>query len=126
MSLQAYNLPDLLDIILDNNQALCLKLVDIGNGRLSTLSQSKYKVKKVKLRQDQITRISENIFVCKSKTNPDKFYTVDMSSGDCECKAGSSRAPCSHKNAIAKFYKVAEFAVVPDMSAKSRALYHYL
>ena len=36
------------------------------------------------------------------------------------------RAPCSHKNAIAKFFKVAEFAVVPDMSAQSRALYHYL
>ena len=49
-----------------------------------------------------------------------------MVSGDCECIAGHSRAPCSHKIAVAEYFNIAELCVVPDMDARSRGLYHYL
>ena len=49
-----------------------------------------------------------------------------MATGDCECIAGRSRGPCSHKNSVAKYFNVAEFTILPEMSPESRGLYHFL
>ena len=90
------------------------------------MNQSKYKVDDVKLKMDQITKISETIFQCESRTNPDKSYLCDMVTGDCECIAGIGRGPCAHKNAVAKHFNIAELLVIPSLDNKARGMYHYL
>ena len=75
---------------------------------------------------DQITQISETIFQCESRTNPDKSYLCDMVTGDCECIAGIGRGPCAHKNEVAKHFNIAELLVIPSLDNKARGMYHYL
>ena len=75
---------------------------------------------------DQITKISETIFQCESRTNPDKSYLCDMVTGDCECIAGIGRGPCAHKNEVAKHFNIAELLVIPSLDNKAKGMYHYL
>ena len=58
---KAYNLPDLLDILLDDSVYYKKRLLDIGNGRLEAFkNKSKYLVKNAtKIREDQIIDIGD-------------------------------------------------------------------
>ena len=49
-----------------------------------------------------------------------------MVSGFCECKSGINYGPCKHKDAITKYFNIAEFSVLPECDVKMRALYHYI
>ena len=44
----------------------------------------------------------------------------------CECKAGENCGPCKHKDAITKFYNIAEFSALPNTDVNMRALYHFI
>ena len=126
---KAFNLPDLLDVLLDDSVYYKKRLLDIGNGRMGAFrnSKSRYILKKeTKIREDQIIEIGELHFVVQSEINPEVFYRVDMLSGLCECKAGNNCGPCKHKDAISKFCNIAEFSVLPESDINIRGLYHYI
>ena len=53
-------------------------MIDIGNGHLSTLNQSKYKVDDVNLKMDQITQISETIFQCENVLADSWYRSLDQ------------------------------------------------
>ena len=61
-----------------------------------------------------------------SEKNPDVVYHVDMISGFCECKSGMNCGPCKHKDAIAKYFNISEFNVLPENDVNMRAMYHYI
>ena len=118
----------MLDILLDNSIYYKKRLLDIGNGRFGAFknTKSRYLLKTINIREDQIFEIGEFNFIVESEKNLDVFYHVNMISGFCECKAGFNRGPCKHKRAIAKYKRFAEFSVLPELDAKIRALYHYI
>ena len=126
---KAFNLVDLLDILLDDSVYYKKRLNDIGNGRLGAFknSKSKYILKnKNKIVEDDIFDLGELKFLVQSEKNKDTYYQVDMVSGFCECRAGVNCGPCKHKGAIAKFKNIAEFNILPESDPNMRALYHYI
>ena len=126
---KAFNLADLLEVLLDDSAYYKKRLLDIGNGRMGafTNSKSRYVSKKeTKIREDHIFEIGELNYLVESEKNPYVYYHVDMASGLCECKAGENRGPCKHKDAIAKFYNRAEFSTLPYTDPNMRAMYHLI
>ena len=126
---KAFNLADLLEIVLDDSVYYKKRLLDIGNGRMGafTNTKSRYVSKKENaITENHIVELGELKFLVASEKNPEIFYHVDMVSGFCECKAGSNCGPCKHKGAISKFKGYAEFSVLPYSDSKIRALYHYI
>ena len=69
---KAYNLPDLLDILLDDSVYYKKRLLDIGNGRLGAFkNNSKYGTK---IKEDQIIEIGDLIYIVTSEKKEDTFY----------------------------------------------------
>ena len=61
---KAYNLPEMLDITLDDHSHYALPLNDLGNGILSAAyKQSKYVANVTTLREDQVTWLCEENFL---------------------------------------------------------------
>ena len=125
---KAYNLPDLLDILLDDSVYYKKRLLDIGNGRFGVFknTKSRYLLKDNTIAADKIFHIGESHYIVESESSPDLFYHINMISGYCECKAGRNCGPCKHKKAVTKHYGVAEFCVLPELDTKMRAMYHYI
>ena len=125
---KAYNLPDLLDILLDNSVYYKKRLLDIGNGRFGAFrnTKSRYLLKNDVIAAEKIYNIGERNFIVESESSPDLFYRINMMSGYCECKAGRNCGPCKHNKAVAKHYGFAEICALPELDAKMRAIYHYI
>lgn len=125
---KAYNLPDLLDVLLDDSVYYHKRLLDIGNGRFGAFknTKSRYLLKESTITAEKIFDIGEFNFIVESESSPDVFYHVNMRTGYCECKAGANCGPCKHKRAIATHRGIAEFSVLPEVDAKMRGLYHYI
>ena len=126
---KAFNLAELLDVVLDDSSYYKKRLLDIGNGRFGAFqnSKSRYVLKKTTaIKEEQIIDLGENKFIVESEKNAEVFYQVDMVSGFCECKSGINCGPCKHKDAITKYFNIAEFSVLPECDVKMRALYHYI
>ena len=126
---KAFNLVDLLHILLDNSIYYEKRLLDIGNGRMGAFrnTKSRYNLNRNNaIIEDHIIDVGEYKFIVRSEKDPEIFYQVDMVSGYCECKAGHNCGPCKHKGAISKFRKLAEFSILPESDAKIRALYHFI
>ena len=116
-------------MVLDDSVYYKKTPLDIVNGRMGAFrnTKSRYNPKKLTtIKENQIFELGESKFIVGSETNSDVFYQVDMVSGFCECKAGKKCDPCKHKDAISKFFKVAEFSVLPDADTNIRGLYHYI
>lgn len=126
---KAFNLAELLDVVLDDSEYYKKRLLDIGNGRFGDFhpSKSRYVLKKVTaIKESQIADIGDSKFIVESEKNPDVVYHVDMISGFCECKSGMNCGPCKHKDAIAKYFNVSEFNVLPENDVHMRAMYHFI
>ena len=126
---KAFNLAELLDVLLDDSAYYKKRLLDVGNGRLGAFHNSKSRYileKNITIREDQITEISDSKFIVTSEKDAQVFYQVDMISGLCDCQAGLNRGPCKHKDAIAKYFNIAEFSVLPESDINIRALYHFI
>ena len=76
--------------------------------------------------KEQIVDLGEGKFMVESEKGENKFYTCDMMSGYCSCPMGINCAPCKHKSAVAKHFKIALFSVAPSMDPKMRAMYHFI
>ena len=126
---KAYNLSDLLDILLDDSVYYKKRLIDVGNGRFGAFRNTKTRYlskKKINIRSDQIFDMGESNFIVESEASTDVFYNINMKSGYCECKAGANCGPCKHKRAISEHTGLAECNVLPEFDAKIRGLYHYI
>ena len=129
---KAFNLVQLWDILQTSSEVYKQKCINIGNGRMGELrsKNNKYDMKDVKTKKSDIIKLNETRFIVPSKSKQDINYSVDMKSGYCECFKGVNLGPCSHKNAVAKHFGVAEFSVLPDMDGTGmrnmRAMYHYI
>ena len=129
---KAFNLVELWDILQSSSEVYKQKCINIGNGRMGDLryKENKYDVKDTSIKKYDIIQLSEARFIVPSKTKDNINYSVDMKSGYCECFKGVNHGPCSHKNAVAKHFGVAEFSVLPALDGagmeKMRAMYHYI
>ena len=124
---KAYNLLDLLDILLDDSVYYQKRLLDIGNGRFGALKngRSKYLLKECSITAEKISDIGETNLIVESESN-DMFYEVNMVTGFCECQAGNNCGPCKHKQAITKHKGITEFTVLPEIDSNMRAMYHFI
>jgi len=113
---RAYNLPDLLDTVLDDSHYYVQRCIDVGNMRLEKLvnQKSKYLFKKTNIDTSLIENLRK------------KMFKVDMTLGLCECAMGLSKGPCKHKHIVAKHFDVASLHTIPSDNEIMRAFYHFL
>ena len=127
--LKAYNLTDLVDIILDDSKLYSRRCIDVSHNRnyhLFTYQKSKYIFNESRIELDEIIQLSETQYLVPSETVEDKLYQVDMESGLCECFQGFLKGPCKHKASVAKKYKVKNFDILPHENEKMRSFYYFL
>ena len=103
---KAYNLADLLDIILDDSIYYVQRCIDIGNNRVSEFrnQKSRYFAKRTTIDVEKIIRVGSEggkndeigTYRVPSETVADKFYDVNMDLSLCECPQGMLRGPCKH------------------------------
>ena len=113
---KCFNFPDMLNLLLDeNSRHWTRKAIQIGNNRFSRFkgNKSRYFQKPSNIKKESIQNLGNKCFIVKSEKVEDLFYDVDMATGFCSCPSGRCCGPCKHKFAIAKYYKVAGFSVVP-------------
>ena len=70
--------------------------------------------------------IEGSSYIVESQSQPGTFWNVNMKNGFCECPQGSSRGPCKHKAAVHKYFKVAEFSILPSNDNRIKAMYHFI
>ena len=127
--LQAYNIPSLLEILFEESSIhYRRKLIDVGNSRYGTLSQSKstYQNTKTSITSDKILEVGEGCFLVESETRENEMYLIDMKNNHCQCIQGRMKGNCKHKIAIMKHYNCAEMSVLPVNDSSSRSIYHYI
>ena len=114
---KAYNLCDLLSLLLDNSEFYQNKCVDTGNNVLESWLRnchSKYVVsKQPNIDPDKIEQVGANSYLVPSKTQTDISYLVDMDIRHCSCPVGMLRGPCKHKNIVSVSKNVPSFDVLP-------------
>ena len=124
---KAFNLPELLSIVMDQSENYVQKLIDMGCSRTDQLryNHSRYNMIPSKIECRHIIDLGEGDYLVESEKS-DKQYKVSMLSGFCQCPAGSNCGPCKHKSAIAKFFGFAGFNAIPTNDPHMRALWHYI
>ena len=93
-------------------------------------SQSRYAFDDNKICNTARSQVFELIegssYIVESQSQPGQFWNVNMKNGFCECPQGSSRGPCKHKAAVHKYFKVAEFSILPSNDNRIKAMYHFI
>ena len=134
--IKAYNMADLLDVLLDDSVYYVRRCIDIGNNRVSEFrnQRSRYFAKKTNINVDKIVRIESEgnsneergTFRVPSETVDDKFYDVNMDLGLCECPMGRLRGPCKHKHVVAEHFNLVTPDVIPTNNSRTRAFFHFI
>ena len=126
---KAYNLPDLLSILLDRSQFYANKCVDAGNNVLESWLRnchSKYVKQLPNINPDEIVQIGPHSFLVPSESVPDTSYLVDLVMRSCTCPQGKLRGPCKHKNIVSVTKMLPSFDVLPTNNPEMRRLLMYL
>jgi hypothetical protein len=81
-----------------------------------------------KIRKGRIVQLSSDsdMFLVKSRRDPDSEYQVDMRVGTCTCIEGTDGSPCSHQLAVALHFRKASFNCFPTLHPSSRRLLAYI
>ena len=108
---KAYNLPDLLDIVLDDSIYYVQGCIAIGNNRISQLQnqRSPYLSKKRKIDRSKIVVLNNgvpNSYLVPSERIEGKIYGVNMDLSVCQCPTGMLRGPCKHKQVVVRYFKI--------------------
>ena len=88
---RAYNLLDLLKIVMDNSEHHARKCIDMANNLLTSRlinQNSRYLAKKSAIDPQKIVRMDDGSFSVPSETKKDVYYTVNMELRLCECYNG--------------------------------------
>ena len=121
---KAYNLCDLLSLLLDNSDFYQNKCVDCANNVLESWLRnchSKYVVsKQPNIDPDHIEQVGPNSFLVPSETQPDIRYLVDMDIRHCSCPVGRLLGPCKHKRIVSVSQNVNSFDVLPTTNPQMR------
>ena len=127
---KAYNLPDLLDIILDDSVDFINRCIDVGNNRTSQFQyqKSRYVAKHFNIDAEKIIVLDpdQNTYLVPSESINGKFYEVNMDLGLCECPQGMLKGPCKHKHVLAEKCQVISADVIPNHNPHVRAFYRSL
>ena len=126
---RAFNLPDMMKLIMDSSDFYVNKCVEAANNRIATwlkASKSKYMIQRPNIDESQIHEISKDVSTVPSESKPGVVYIVDMESRCCSCYKGQLLGPCKHKWLVAQVKNVTSFDVVPTESPEMRQIYWYL
>ena len=126
---RAYNLLDLLRIVMDDSQYHARRCIDMANNVLTSRlknQKSRYLAKKSSIDPTKIVRIDDSSFSVPSETVKDVFYTVNMDLRLCDCYMGQLKGPCKHKSIVNLTQNIPSFDVVPTMNAEMRAVFMFL
>ena len=102
---KAYNLTDMVRIVLDGSEDKANRCVDAANQTLHQRlknQKSKYLVRKTAIDSQKIEKVDENTYKVPSETKLDVFYIVNLELRTCTCPMGSRRGPCKHKSLVSK------------------------
>ena len=98
---RAYNLLELLKIVMDDSQYHARRCIDMGNNLLTRRlnnQKSRYLAKKCSIDPSKIVRIDSSTFLVPSETKKEVLYEVNMDLRLCECYMGQLKGPCKHKS----------------------------
>ena len=126
---RAYNLLDLLKIVMDDSQYHARRCIDMANNTLTSRlmnQKSRYLAQKSSIDASKIVKIDEFSFSVPSETVQDKFYTVDINLRLCTCYMGQLKGPCKHKTSVSLTQDLPSFDVVPTKNSEMRSLYMFL
>ena len=126
---RAYNLLDLLKIVMDDSQYHARRCVDMANNLLTSRlnnQKSRYLAKKSSIDPTRIVRLDEASFSVPSETQKEVFYTVNMDLRVCDCYMGQLKGPCKHKSIVSTTQNIPSFDVVPTGNPEMRALFMFL
>ena len=96
---RAYNLLDVLKIVMDDSQYHARRCIDMANNVLTSRlknQKSRYLAKKSFIDPSKIVRIDDSSFSVPSETVKDVFYTVNIDLRLCDCYMGQLKGPCKH------------------------------
>ena len=129
--LRAFNLTDMLSLVMDRSDWYVNKTVDAANNRIEMWLKnchSKYIMKVPNINPDQISQVSppEHIYLVPSESDPNLTYLVDMNSRLCSCPQGRLTGPCKHKEVVAKSRNLPSFDIIPTYSPLMRQTYMFI
>ena len=126
---RAYNLLDLLKVVMDDSQHYARKCIDMANnvltGRLRS-QKSRYLSKTTSIDVNSIVKIDDSTFIVPSETKKDVQYIVNMELRLCQCYLGQLKGPCKHKAIVSESQHIPCFDVVPIESPEMRAIFMHL
>ena len=126
---KAYNLTDLLSILLDESEFYSNKCVDTANNRIESWlknSHSKYITNLPNIEPNDIVHVAGHTYLVPSESDPDTSYLVDMAMRLCSCPMGKLRGPCKHKYIVSVSKMVPSFDVLPTQQPAMRQLFMYI
>ena len=129
--IRAFNLTDMLSLVMDRSDWYVNKVIDAANNRIESwlkVCHSKYVMKLPEIDPTQITQLDPSVLVymVPSETDPDVSYLVDMDARLCSCPQGRLTGPCKHKELVARSKNIPSFDIIPSNSPKMRQLYMFL
>ena len=126
---KAYNLTDLLAILLDESEFYCNKFVDAANNRLQSWLKnchSRYITKLPSIDPDKIVHVGGHTYLVPSESDTDITYLVDMDMRLCSCPMGQLRGPCKHKYLVSVSKIVPSFDVLPTQHPAMRQQFMFI
>ena len=126
---KAYNLPDMLSLLLDNSEFYANKCVDAANNRLESWLKnchSKYIMKTPNIDPEKIVEIGPHSFLVPSETHSDVSYLMDLGLRMCTCPHGRLKGPCKHKQLVSDVKGLPCFDVIPSKNPEMRKVLMYL
>ena len=127
--LKAFNLPDMLSLILDKSEFYSNKCVDAGNNRIESWLKnchSRYVIKRSNIDADKIVQLGPDTYLVPSETQSDVSYVVDMVLRCCSCPQGCLCGPCKHKNIVCQSKNLPSFDVIPTQNPVMKQHFMYL
>ena len=122
---KAYNLPDMLTLLLDQSEFYANKCVDAANNvilRWLKNCHSKYVFKTPNIDPESIIQISQCSYLVPSEKNSATSYFVDMERRTCVCPQGQLKGPCKHKYLVSIVKGIPCFDVVSSENPEVRRI----
>ena len=127
--LKAFNIVDMLSLVLDKSEFYSNKCVDAGNNVIKSWLRnchSRYVIKTPNIDPDKIQQISPDCYLVPSESSEHVSYIVDMKMRTCSCPQGRLCGPCKHKNILSHSKNIPSFDVIPEASPEMRRIFMFL
>ena len=127
--LRAFNLVDLLSLVLDKSQFYSNKCLDAANNRIHTWLKnchSKYSIPMPDIDVKKIVELGEDCYLVPSETVPGVSYIVDMIARTCSCPQGRLHGPCKHKLVVGQTWNIPTFDLIPTKNPVIRQSFMYI